>query len=90
MSFSIDQRESQRKPGEMQARDECGLYQFEIRSQAETAVIMGCTRQRIQQLERSALVKLRRAFESDWKELKEELKPGASFGFKTLPKKVTY
>lgn len=70
MSFSIDQSMSKRNPGEMRARDECGLWRFEIRDQAQVAAIMGCSRQRVQQIERSALIKLRKAFKGEWEDLR--------------------
>jgi len=42
-----------------------------IRTQAEVAKIMGCRPQNVQQLERKALWKLRRALASYFRELKE-------------------
>ncbi len=69
MSFCIDQSASTRKPGEMQARDENGLFQYAIRDQAEVAEIMGLSRQRIQQIERSALIKIRYALRKEYDDL---------------------
>ncbi len=69
MSFCIDQSASTRKPGEMQARDENGLFQYAIRDQNETAIIMGLSRARVQQIERSALIKLRRGLKKEWEDL---------------------
>lgn len=51
-----------RKPGEPK---DCMSF-YELRSAAEVATILGVSKQRVQQLERSALYKIRRSLKQFW------------------------
>lgn len=53
-----------RRPGEQKDP----LFYYELLSPDETAKVMGLTRQRVNQLERSALYKLRRGLREFWNE----------------------
>lgn len=55
-----------RKPGELK---DCMSY-YEINTPDEVAKILGLSRQRVQQIERSALFKLRRGLRQFWDDYK--------------------
>ncbi len=69
MSRVISFRDSQLKPGELTTQCEGSLLQYEIRDQGEVAEIMGLSRQRVQQIERSAILKLRRGLREEYSDL---------------------
>lgn len=59
MTTNLRPKQLALKPGEMHANNYGGLYSLAVRSHQEVAHIMGLTRQRVQQIERQALLKLR-------------------------------
>lgn len=60
---------SRRNKESMRGDDKDGLRFFEIRSQKRVAYIMKCTRQNVQQIEKSAIRKLRKALKEEYKYL---------------------
>lgn len=60
---------SRRNKEYMRGDDKDGLRFFEYKSQQETADIMKCSRQNVQQIEKSAMRKLRKAFKEEYKYL---------------------
>lgn len=59
-------RRHNRQPGE--TKD--AMFFYELRSAEDVAKILGVSRQRIQQLERTALFKLRRGLKEFWEDFK--------------------
>ncbi len=49
------------KPNEARATNKAGLHYLAIRTHREVAEIMGCTPERVRQIERDALYKIRNA-----------------------------
>jgi DNA-directed RNA polymerase specialized sigma24 family protein len=72
MSLSYRQRGLALQPDEAAAHNACGLNWIAERTQAETAAILGVSRQAVQQDERRALRKIRKAFASEIQERKNE------------------
>lgn len=55
----------------MRGDDFNGLGFFEYMTQQETADIMKCSRQNVQQIEKSAMKKIRVAFKQEWKDIRD-------------------
>jgi hypothetical protein len=64
-----------RKPGEPRANDSSSMGPLAIRTHQEVADIMGLSRQRVQQIERIALWKLRRALLANYQDFTSPTPP---------------
>jgi hypothetical protein len=64
-----------RKPGEPRANSADGVSSLAIRTHQDGADIMGLSRQRVQQIERIALWKLRRALLADYQDFTNHTPP---------------